>query len=110
MLDRQLQSSRSAHIGQALTLGGWCFFSMTDMALSSVAFLLGVSEANPVLAWFASRGLFTPAKLVLTGLVVGLMALAYPHRPGRRVAWGVVLVMAGVTVYHLWGLHSLGYL
>jgi hypothetical protein len=77
------------------------------MGLSSVAFVLGVREANPLLAWLAAHGLFVPAKLIFTGLIAALMAWVYAHRRARPIIWAAVLLMGAVDVYHIWGLTGL---
>jgi len=82
-------------------------FSLSDMLLSLGAFALGVSEANPVLAWLTERGLFVHAKVVLTGITAGLIAWLYPRGKARPLAWSAVLLSAGVNVYHVWGLSVL---
>jgi hypothetical protein len=59
------------------------------------------------MAWLATHGLFVPGKLALTGLVGVLIALVYPRGASRPVVWGVLVLMAGVNVYHMWGLSVL---
>ncbi len=82
-------------------------FSLIDMMFSLRAFALGVGEANPCMAWLAGHGLFVPGKLALTALVAVLIALVYPRGASRPVVWGALLLMAGVNVYHVWGLSVL---
>lgn len=95
------------HHGGLWVAGGYVLLSLTDMAFSSVAFALGISEANPVLAWLAGHGLFVPAKVVLSVLVAGLIVWLYPRGRVRTVGWLAVAVMAGVNVYHVWALSVL---
>lgn len=85
---------------------GACYvmLGLADMALSSVAFIAGIPEVNPFLAWLAARGLFVPGKLLLTLAVGAAVAWLYSRRGGRAVGWVAVLTMLGVDVYHLWGL------
>jgi hypothetical protein len=87
--------------------GVYALLSLTDMVFSSLAFALGVPEANPVMAWLCSHGFFLPAKLLLTAAAAGLILWLYPKRQARSVAWLGVATMAGVVVYHIWGLRTL---
>ncbi len=78
--------------------------SMSDMVLSVVAFMHGVAEGNPAMAWLVARGLFIPGKVALTVLAAGLIARLYPRGQGRGVAWMALLTTAGVNAYHVWAL------
>lgn len=82
----------------------YVILGLADMSLSSVALLVGVPEANPVLAWAAARGLFVPTKLLLTLAVGAGLARLWGLVPGRVAAWAALLAMAAVDGYHLWGL------
>jgi hypothetical protein len=93
--------------GGILAAAAYAFLGVADMGLSSVAFVLGVREANPMLAWMAAHGLFVPAKLLLTGLIAALMVWVYAHGRARPIIWGAVLLMGVVDVYHIWGLAAL---
>jgi hypothetical protein len=95
------------HSGGAFVALGYSVLSLTDMALSSVAFTFGVQEANPVLADLLTHGLFVPGKIVLTVAAAGLIAWLYSRGNARPIAWAALLAMAGVNVYHLWGLSLL---
>ena len=77
---------------------------LTDMLLSLTAFMHGVPEANPFMAWLAAHDLFVPGKLLLTALVAALIGWFYPRKPVQAAAWAALLFTAGVDVYHLWGL------
>ncbi len=79
---------------------------LADLGFSLLAFRLGVAEANPLLAWMAARGLFVPAKLVLTGVAAALIAVLYPRNRVRPVCWMAVALMAVVDAYHLIGLSA----
>jgi hypothetical protein len=79
-------------------------FGLTDMVLSLTAFMYGVQEANPFMAWLAVHNLFIPGKLLLTALVAVLIGWYYHRRPVQAVAWGALLLTAAVDIYHLWGL------
>ncbi len=81
--------------------------SATDHLLSLAAFSLGVQEGNPALAFLLQRGLFGPAKLLLTLLAGTLIATLYRYEPVRRLTWLAVLAMAAVDVYHIISLHAL---
>jgi hypothetical protein len=76
----------------------------TDLVLSLAAFHLGVAEGNPVLAFMARRGLFIPAKVALTVLAAGLIAVVYRNPRARLLCWGGVALMALVDAYHIIGL------
>jgi len=82
-------------------------FSMTDMVLSLAAFVKGVPEGNPVMAWLLSENLFVPGKVLFTALVAGLIAWYYPRRSVRAAAWLAVALMGLVNAYHVWGLSVL---
>ena len=90
-------------------LAGAAYFvlGMADMGLSSTAFVLGIREANPFLAWLTEHGLFVPAKLALTAAVAGLIVWGYPRGRVRPVVWVALAAMAVVNVYHVWGLRAL---
>jgi hypothetical protein len=94
-------------ISGPLVAATYVLLSLTDMVFSSLAFTLGVPEGNPVMAWLCRHGLFMPAKLLLTGLVAGLMLKLYPRRQVRSVAWLAVAAMAGVVAYHIWAFSTL---
>lgn len=89
----------------AFVVGGYALLGLADMALSSLSFVLGIREANPVLAWASVHHLFVLAKLLLTGLVASLLLWMYPRPHGRQVAWLAASLTAAVIGYHLWGLH-----
>ena len=91
----------------ALVAVTYVVLGLTDMTLSSAAFVLGIPEANPFLAWLAAHGLFIPAKVGLTIIAAGLIAWLYPRGKGRPVAWTAVLLMLGVNLYHVWGFTTL---
>jgi len=93
--------------GGILAAAAYAFLGVADMGLSSVAFVFGVREANPFLAWLAAHGLFVPGKLLLTGLIAVLMAWVYARGRARPIIWACVLVMGIVDVYHIWGLVAL---
>jgi hypothetical protein len=82
-------------------------FGIADLMFSLRAFALGVSEANPLMAWLAQHGMFVPSKLMLTALVAVLIAWVYPRGASRPVAWAVLGIMAVVNGYHVWGLSIL---
>jgi hypothetical protein len=98
---------RGPGVSGAFVAVGYVIFSLGDMTLSSIAFVIGVPEANPVLAALADWGLFVPVKVGLTVVVAGLIGWLYPRGQCRGVAWLAVLAMAGVNLYHLWGLSRL---
>jgi hypothetical protein len=75
-----------------------------DLVLSLAAFHLGVAEGNPVLAFMARRGLFVPAKVALTVLAAGLIAVVYRNPRARPLCWAGVALMAVVDAYHVVGL------
>ncbi|MBN1458102.1 MAG: hypothetical protein JXA57_01105 [Armatimonadetes bacterium] len=77
---------------------------LADMFFSLTAFVNGVPEANPVMAWLLAKGLFIPGKLLLTGLVAALIAASYRMEQARPVAWAALGVTAAVNLYHVWGL------
>ena len=77
---------------------------LADMLFSLTAFVNGVPEANPVMAWLLAKGLFIPGKLLLTGVVAGLIAASYRMEPARPVAWAALGLTAAVNLYHVWGL------
>jgi hypothetical protein len=101
-------SGAVASLSGALIVTLYVVFSMGDMALSSIAFSLGVGEANPLLAWLAAHSMFVPAKIGLTALVAGLMHWFYPRPYGRGLACFVVVLMLGLLIYHYWGLCMMG--
>jgi hypothetical protein len=90
-----------------IVAGIYAVLDLADMGFSSVAFMLGIGEANPAVAWLAGRGLFVPAKIGLAGLAAALIVWVYPRPCGRRVAWAALLLRAAVDVYHVWGLSML---
>jgi len=90
-----------------LLVGAYVLLSLADMTLSSISFVLGIGEANPLLALAGRASLFIPAKLLLTGLVVWLLIWLYPRRYARHTAWLAVMLMGGIVAYHLWGLHAI---
>jgi hypothetical protein len=98
--------SNAARNRFALAVAAYVILSLADMALSSVSFVIGVGEANPLLAWAGRSHLFIPAKLLLTGLIAWLLVWLYPRRFAKYTAWLAVLLMATVVAYHLWGLHA----
>jgi len=79
-------------------------FSLTDMVLSLTAFLQGVPEGNPVMAWLLCHSLFVPGKIALTALVAVLIGWSYRLEAVRPAAWAALLLTLAVNVYHLWGL------
>jgi len=89
-----------------LVVGAYILLSLADMSLSSISFVLGVGEANPLLALAGRSDLFIPAKLLLTGFVAWLLIWLYPRPYVRQTAWFAVVLMAVVVAYHLWGLHA----
>ncbi len=82
----------------------YCVFSLSDMVFSLAAFMQGVPEANPVMAWLLHHGLFIPGKIALTASVAVLIGWSYRIEAVRPAAWGALLMTFGVNVYHLWGL------
>ncbi len=94
-------------IGGLLIAGGYVILSLADMAMSSIAFVFGIPEVNPLLAWLAEHGLFIPGKILLTVVVGGLLAWLYPRKCGKAVGWAALMTMVGVNLYHLWGLRIL---
>ena len=94
-------------------VSGWCVaclyvaFSMTDLLLSHAAFVLGVAEANPVLAWVAAHGLFVPAKVLLTAVAAALIVVLHSRRRAQHISWLALMVMGAVNVYHLLGLSAI---
>jgi len=93
--------------GGPLAALAYAVLSLTDMMFSSVAFVLGVPEANPVLGFLCRHGLFMPAKVLLTVVVVWLILWLYPRGQGRSAAWFGVAAMGGAVAYHVWGLQTL---
>jgi hypothetical protein len=95
---------------KAGTVSGVCValvyvgLGLGDMFFSLTAFLNGVPEANPVMAWLLANGLFVPGKLALTGIVAALIAASYRIDRARLVAWAALGVTAAVNAYHVWGL------
>lgn len=79
--------------------------SLTDMILSQAAFVLGIPEGNPFLAWLLPRGLFILGKLILTALVGILIAALHTHKKVRFIAAAAVIIMAVVDLYHIWWLN-----
>jgi len=77
---------------------------LADMFFSLTAFVHGVPEANPIMAWLLVHGLFVPGKLLLTGVVGTLIAASYRMERARPVAWVALGLTAAVNVYHVWGL------
>lgn len=77
------------------------------MGFSSAAFVLGIPEANPVIAWLIAHGLFVPAKLAFTAVAAALIAWLYHRGQVRPVAWAALVTMAAVDIYHVWGLSTL---
>jgi len=94
-------------VGGLVIAGGYIILSLADMAMSSVAFVVGIPEVNPLLAWLAHHGLFVPGKILLTAVVGGLIAWLYPRKCGKAVGWVALMTMVGVNLYHLWGLSTL---
>ena len=90
-----------------LIAGVYVLLSVADMGLSSAAFVMGIPEANPVLAWLIARSLFIPGKLVFTALVAALIGWNYHRGQVRPLAWVALLTMAAVDIYHLWGLTTI---
>ena len=82
----------------------YALFGLADLAFTSIAFIVGIPEGNPVLAWFAQHHLFAPAKIALTAVAAIMIGLYYRARPIRTIAWAGVGVMAALTAYHIWGL------
>lgn len=79
-------------------------FGLTDMMLSLAAFMHGVPEANPFMAWLAEHNLFVPGKVLLTAVVASIIGWHYHHKPIQALAWGALFFMVMVDIYHLWGL------
>jgi len=84
----------------------YLMLGLADLGFSLLAFRLGVVEANPLLAWMETRGLFIPAKLVLTGVAAALIAVLYSRNRVRPVCWVAVALMAVVDAYHVLGLSA----
>ncbi|MDH4180107.1 MAG: DUF5658 family protein [Armatimonadota bacterium] len=118
----ELRDSRAAEIvpDQGLTVaiperlsrgiliaGLYALLSVADMGFSSAAFVLGIPEANPVIAWLIAHGLFVPAKLAFTAVAAALIAWLYHRGQVRPVAWAALVTMAAVDIYHVWGLSTL---
>ena len=74
---------------------------VADLGFSLIAFRLGVAEGNPLLAWMEARGLFLPAKLALTGLATGLIAVLYSRNRAQALCWAAIAVMVVVNAYHI---------
>jgi len=85
----------------------YLIFGMADLGCSLLAFRLGVPEGNPVLAWMAARGLFVPAKVVLTLLATVLIGLVYRRPRARPICWASVVLMVLVDSYHVVALTGL---
>ena len=91
-------------VSAEMTVCCYILFSLADLFFSSIALGMGIPEANPILAWFAHHNLFAPAKIGLTLATALFIKVFYSSRPVRQVAWGGVMLMASLTVYHIWGL------
>lgn len=92
------QSHLSESVPDWLTL--YVFLGVSDLALTLVAFQLGVREANPFLAHFVDLGLFEFMKISLTLLV---LCICYRHRRVPIVENIMAVantVMATLIVYH----------
>jgi hypothetical protein len=79
----------------------YLILGVADLGFSLLAFQLGVAEGNPLLAWMEARGLFLPAKLALTGLAAGLIAVLYSRNRARGLCWALIALMVVVNVYHV---------
>jgi len=103
------ESSRSIALRgtYVLVVGAYVLLSLAVMSRSSISFVLGIHEANPLLALADRSDLFVPAKLLLTGSVAWLLIRLYPRRYIRQTAWFAVALMTAVVAYHLWGLHAI---
>ena len=99
--------TRPQLFGGAFTALVYVAFGLADLILSLAAFAIGIGEANPVLAWLGQYGLFIPAKLFLTVLAGGLIALLYQRRGIRPLAYAAIAIMAFVDAYHMWALNTL---
>ncbi len=92
------QSHLKESVPDWLTL--YVFLGVSDLALTLVAFQLGVREANRFLAQFIDLGLFEFMKISLTLLV---LCICYRHRK-QRVVQNIMsvanTVMATLIVYH----------
>ena len=82
----------------------YAVLSLSDMVFSLTAFAQGVSEANPVMMWLLTHGLFIPGKVALTAFVAVLIGWSYRLEAVRPAAWGALVVTFCVNVYHVWGL------
>ncbi len=95
---------RAGKVSGAFVAVVYSALGLTDMVLSLTAFMHGVPEANPLMAWLMHHSLFIPGKIALTAFVAALIGRSYGLRGVRPAAWGALLVTAAVNVYHLWGL------
>lgn len=79
----------------------YLILGVADLGFSLLAFRLGVAEGNPLLAWMEARGLFIPAKLALTGVATGLIAVLYSRDRARALCWALIALMVVVNAYHV---------
>ncbi len=101
---KMLALGRFRRVSGAFVALVYSAFSLTDLVLSLTAFMHGVPEANPFMAWLVTHNFFVQGKLLLTALVAFLIGWHYHRKPVQTVAWGALLFTAAIDIYHLWGL------
>ena len=79
----------------------YAVLGLLDFGFTLMSFQLGFREANPILSWYAERGLFEVVKITSTIVVVMLGFFLWRVIAVRSVIYGANAVMTGVLVYHL---------
>lgn len=85
----------------------YAFLGMIDLVCTVLALAIGVKEANPILAWFHTHGLFLYAKLGATMLVVIIGQYLWHLKIVRGVLVGGNLIMLAIAAVHFdfWSQH-----
>jgi hypothetical protein len=78
----------------------YAWLSLCDLGLTLAAFVLGATEANPMLAWFYREGLFEFTKLTSTLLVSCVAFRLWSEPRVRRLVTLANVLMALVLAYH----------
>jgi len=79
----------------------YAVLGLLDFGFTLMSFQIGLKEANPVLAWYAERGLFEVAKIASTIVVILLGFFLWRILAVRSIIYGANLIMTGVLVYHI---------
>lgn len=97
-------NSRGTRLPVPVPVVVYAVLGVLDFGFTLMAFQLGFMEGNPLLNWYAEKGLFEVAKVGFTLAVIILGFLLWDFRIVRAIIYIANVLMVGVVLFHIYNL------